>query len=55
MVVAPPAQKKAERIPSVLWGRGGALYVAWEVWDFAQGPSAVTKRVDGRILSPDKK
>ena len=55
VVVAPPARKKAARIPSVLWGRGGALYVAWEVWDFAQGPSAATKQVDGRILFPDKK
>ena len=55
VVVAPPSQKKAARIPSVLWGPGGALYVAWEVWDFAQGPSAVTKQVDGRILFPDKK
>jgi len=55
VVVAPPSQKRAARIPSVLWGPGGALYVAWEVWDFAQGPSAVTKQVDGRILFPDKK
>lgn len=55
VVVAPPALKKAARIPSVLWGPGGALYVAWEVWDFAQGPHAVTKQVDGRILFPDKK
>jgi hypothetical protein len=55
VVVAPPALKRAARIPSVLWGRGGALYVAWEVWDFAQGPAAVTKQVDGRILFPGKK
>jgi BNR repeat-like domain len=54
VVVAPPGPKKAARIPSVLWGRGGALYVSWEVWDFAQGPAAVTKQVDGRILFPDK-
>ncbi len=55
VVVAPPAPKKAARIPSVLWGPGGALYVAWEVWDFARGPSAVTKQVGGRILFPEKK
>ena len=55
VVVAPPGPKKAARVPSVLWGRGGALYVAWEAWDLSQGPSTVTKRVDGRILFPDKK
>ncbi|HEV2055368.1 MAG TPA: sialidase family protein [Methylomirabilota bacterium] len=55
MLVAPPGQKKAARIPTVLWGRGGALYVAWEVWDYARGPLAVTKQVDGRTLLLDKK
>jgi len=55
VVVAPSALKKGARIPSVLWGRGGALYVTWEKWDFARGPSAVTKQVGGLILFPDKK
>ncbi len=55
VVVAPPSPKKAARTPSVLWGPSGALYVAWQAWDFAQGSAAVTKQVDGRILFPDKK
>lgn len=55
IVVAPPARKKGARIPSVLWGKGGAVYVAWEVWDFTQGPSAVTKQIGSRVLFPDKK
>ena len=55
VVVAPPARKKAARVPSVVWGRGGALYVAWEAWDFSQGQMAVTKQIDSRILFPDKK
>jgi hypothetical protein len=55
VVVAPPGPKKAARVPSVLWGRGGALYVTWEVWDFAQGLGDPRRQVDGRILFPDKK
>jgi hypothetical protein len=55
VVVAPPALKKAARIPSVVWGPGGALYVAWQVWDFTQGSATVTKQVDGRVLFRDKK
>ena len=55
VVVAPPGPKKAARIPSVRWGRDGALYVAWETWVFEPGTAAVTKGVDGRVLFPDKK
>jgi BNR repeat protein len=55
VLVAPPGQKKAARTPSVAWGPGGALYVAWQVSDFTQGPSAVTNQIDGRTLFPDKK
>jgi len=55
VLVAPPGQKKAARIPTLLWARGGALYVAWEAWDFARGPMAVTKQVDGKTLLLDKK
>jgi len=55
LVVAPPGQKKGGRTASLLWARGGALYVAWEVWDYAQGPLAVTKQVDARILFPENK
>ena len=50
VVVAPPGRKKGARIPSLRWGPGGALYVAWEVWNSAQGPMAVTKQVEGRII-----
>ncbi len=55
MAVTPSGQKKAARAPSVLWGPGGALYVAWDVWDFTHGQSAVGRQVDGRLLFPDKK
>jgi hypothetical protein len=55
MIVAPPGPKKGARNPSVLWGRGGALFVAWEVWDISQGPMAVAKQIDSRVLLPDKK
>lgn len=53
--VAPPGPRKAARTPSLGWGSGGAVYVAWQVWDFAQGPSAPTNQVGGRTLFPDKK
>ena len=56
VAVVPSGQKKkAARTPSVLWGSGGALYVAWNTWDFANGPSAISKEIDTRILFPDKK
>ena len=55
LLVVPPVQKKAARTPSIVWGRGGALYVAWQVWDFEPGPSAVTRKVDSRVIWPDKK
>ncbi len=55
VLVAPPGPKKAARVPALLWGRDGALYVAWEAWDFAQGPMAVMRQVGGRVLFPDKK
>ena len=55
VVVAPPGQKKGARAVSLLWGRAGALYVAWEAWDYARGPLAATKQVDGRTLLLDKK
>jgi hypothetical protein len=55
MVVAPPGPKRGARSPAVLWGRGGALFVTWEVWDFSQGPLAAMRQVDGRVLLPDKK
>ena len=50
VVVVPPGPKKGARFPSVLWGRGGALYMAWEVWDFVPGSGAPTKRVEGRLI-----
>jgi len=55
MMVEPPGPKKAARMPVVLWGADGSLYVAWEVWNYGSGPMAVTKRIDGRKLVFDKK
>lgn len=52
VVVTPSGQKMAARAPTVLWGRGGALYVAWSAWESVQG--SVTRHVDGRVLFPDK-
>ena len=55
MLVAPPGRKQAVRFPTVLWGGGGALYVAWEVWNYSRAPSVITKQVEGRTLLLDKK
>jgi hypothetical protein len=55
IMVEPPSSRKAARVPAVLWGTDGSLYVAWEVWNYAAGPMAVTKRIDGRKLVLDKK
>lgn len=55
VVVEPPSQTKAARTPLLAWGSDGALYVAWQVWDFTQGSSVVAKRVGSRVLLPDKK
>jgi hypothetical protein len=54
VLVAPPGQKKSARISSLLWGPGGALYVAWEEWDHTMGASNIRKRVNGRVLFPGK-
>jgi len=54
-LVSTPASKKAARVPTVLWGSGGALHVAWEVWDYTRGPMMFTIQVDGRTVFPDKK
>ena len=54
-LVEPPGTKKAVRLPVAVWTASGALQVAWEVWDYAAGPMAVTKRIDGRTIVPDKK
>jgi hypothetical protein len=55
VMVEPPASKRAARLPVVHWGTDGALYVAWEAWNYASGPMAVTKRIDSRKLVLDKK
>ena len=55
MVEPPGPQKTGARMPVVLWGVDGSLYVAWEVWNYAAGPMAVTRRIDGRKLVFDKK
>jgi hypothetical protein len=55
VIVAPSGPKLAARVPSVLWDRVGALYVTWETWDFGSVSAAVTKRIGGGILFPDKK
>jgi len=54
VLVAPPGPKKAAHISSLLWGPGGALYVAWEEWDHTMGVAAIRKRVDGKVLFPGK-
>jgi hypothetical protein len=54
VVIAPPGPKKSAQAPGVAWGRGGALYIAWEAWDLAAVPPNATKRVEGRILFPGK-
>jgi hypothetical protein len=55
VVVAGPSGKKGARTPGLLWAKDGSLFVTWEVWDYTFGPQAVTKRVDGRQIAPDKK
>jgi Neuraminidase (sialidase) len=55
VVVTPPGQRKGAKTVSLLWGKAGALYVAWEAWDFARGPAVAPKQVDGRTLFLDKK
>ena len=55
VVAPPPGPRKAARIPRLLWGRDGSLYVTWEIWDYALGPLALTKRIDSRTLVLDKK
>jgi len=55
VVVAPPGQRKGAGGVSLLWGRAGALYVAWEASDYARGPLTAAKQVDGRTLFLDKK
>lgn len=55
IMIEPPGPKKAVRLPSVVWGSDGSLYVAWEVWNYAGGNMAVAKRIDGRKLMFDKK
>jgi hypothetical protein len=55
ILVAPPGPRKGARVPRVLWAKDQSLYVWWEVWDYTLGPLAVTKQIDGRILTPDKK
>jgi Neuraminidase (sialidase) len=53
--VAPPGPKKAMKQPVALWAADGSLQVAWEVLNYAAGPLAITKRIDGRTLVPDRK
>lgn len=55
VVVAPPGQKKGARTVSLLWGKAGELYVAWEALDHARGPLAAATQVGGRTLLLDKK
>ena len=56
MVLTPSGQgTKGAKTPSLLWGKAGALYVAWETWDFARGPAVPPIQVDGRTLLLDKK
>ena len=52
VVVASPSQKRAMRVPQLLWGSDGALYAAWEVWDHTLGATNITKQVDSRVLRP---
>jgi len=54
IAVSSPAKQKANRAPSVVWGPGGALYVAWDVWDFSGGQEHPGRQIDGRVIYPDK-
>jgi hypothetical protein len=50
--VTNPTVEHAARLPDILWGRDGLLYLSWEAWDFKLGPSRPIKRVEGRALKP---
>jgi hypothetical protein len=52
--VSPAGNKLASRLPQVLWGPDGVLFVAWEVWDHTVGPSNVSKRVETKVLRVGK-
>jgi BNR repeat protein len=45
-----PAPERAARLPDIIWGRDGLLYLTWEVWDFTPGAGHAIKKVDGRAL-----
>jgi hypothetical protein len=47
-----PERKTTSRIPSVAWGRDGAIYVAWENWDTTLWPAPIVKRIGGSMLTP---
>jgi hypothetical protein len=55
IAVSNPGKQKANRAPAVVWGPAGALYVAWDVWDFVGGQEHPRRQIDGRVLHPDKK
>jgi hypothetical protein len=44
--------KKGARQVAMLWMPDGSLEVAWEAWNYRAGPLAVSKRIEGRRLSP---
>jgi len=50
--VSSPTGKLGSRLPRLLWGPDGLLYVAWEVWDNTLSPPS--KRVDTAVLRPGK-
>jgi len=50
VLATPPATKLAFRLPEVVWGEDGQLYLAWEVWDHTLSPARTTKRVDFHTL-----
>jgi hypothetical protein len=52
-VVTPPAQKKGSRLPQLIWGPDGLLYIAWEAWDYTLAPSRTMRQVEAKALQVD--
>ena len=55
ILVEGPSQRKGARQPAVMWAKDGSLQIAWEIWDYTQGPMASTRRIDSRTVAVEKK
>jgi hypothetical protein len=53
LLVSTPPARRAIRMPELLWGSGGQLYVAWELWDHTLSPALITKQVGGLTIRPN--